>query len=340
MASAPHLGSATRSDIDNRKKYLPGGSAVGEKALRILLVGNDAEEVALVRTMLSDLMGNGSNRLGHAGSVKGALKRLTESKYDLLPVDEQVQGRSGLELLRKLQSQGRVLPLVFLTGRAGDETGMEAMRAGASDYLYKPAINELNLARTIRCALCLRRRENQCRQAEDQLRVLSRAVEQAADLILITDREGNIEYVNPAFKGTGLRLATVYGIVKQSGGFFRVYSEPALGTTFKIYLPRIGAPARELEPAKHATEPLGGSETLLLVEDEAAVRRPASEFLKSCGYTVLEAPDGKDAILVAHAHKGTIHLMVTDVFMLYLSGSQLAEQLSKERPETKVSLLP
>jgi PAS domain S-box-containing protein len=598
---------------------------VGEQAVHILLVGGDPAELGLVRNILRHLMGKGTTRLDHSSSIPEALQRLVRRSYDLLLVDEQVQGKSGLDLLRNLRRQRRVLPLVFLTGTAGEQSGLTAMRAGASDYLYKPGINELNLAKTIRCALCLRRRESESRQAEHQLRVLSRAVEQSADLVIITGRDGRIEYVNPAFttltgynpaevighnprllkssqqdpvyykelwdtilagrvfrgvlinkkkngelfhaektitpvrdssgnithfisndrditerrrleaellqsqkmdavgqlaggvahdfnnllmvissyaelaldsltpehalhrnlqeilaaarraadltrqllafsrkqmqslrvldlnavlqeigrmlprligediqlslipgkdlgqvradpvqieqiimnlaanardampnggtltlatsnlhldeeyvhrrpimpageyvllsvtdsgcgipaehlqhifepffttkekgKGTGLGLATVYGIVKQNGGFIWVYSETGLGTTFNIYLPRIAAPAKKRELPARTTGHIGGSETLLLVEDEAAVRCPASEFLKHCGYTVLEARDGKDAILVAHAHKGTIHLLVTDVVMPHLSGSQVAEQLSRERPDLKV----
>jgi CheY-like chemotaxis protein len=139
-------------------------------------------------------------------------------------------------------------------------------------------------------------------------------------------------------KGTGLGLATVYGIVKQSGGFIWVYSEPRMGTTFKIYFPRVEAKARQaleldssLDPAK-----LRGSETLLLVEDENAVRHLAFEFLKKCGYTVLEAKDGLQAIDVAHKHQGAIDLMVTDVVMPGMSGGQLAELLAEKYTQMKV----
>ncbi len=139
-------------------------------------------------------------------------------------------------------------------------------------------------------------------------------------------------------KGTGLGLATVYGIVKQSGGFIWVYSEPGMGTTFKIYFPRVEAKVRQpleldtsLDPAK-----LRGSETLLLVEDENAVRHPSFEFLKNCGYTVLEAKDGLQAIDVAHKHPGPIDLMVTDVVMPGMSGGQLAELLAEKYTQMKV----
>jgi two-component system, cell cycle sensor histidine kinase and response regulator CckA len=106
-------------------------------------------------------------------------------------------------------------------------------------------------------------------------------------------------------KGTGLGLATVYGIVKQSGGFIWVYSEPGMGTTFKIYFPRVDTGV--LEPPKPETVSstnLCGAETLLLVEDENAVRHPAFEFLKQCGYTVIEAKDGLQAIEAAYKHNG------------------------------------
>jgi CheY-like chemotaxis protein len=139
-------------------------------------------------------------------------------------------------------------------------------------------------------------------------------------------------------KGTGPGLATVYGIVKQSGGFIWVYSEPGMGTTFKIYFPRVEAKARQpleldssLDPAK-----LRGSETLLLVEDENAVRHPSFEFLKNCGCTVLEAKDGLQAIDVAHKHQGPIDLMVTDVVMPGMSGGQLAELLAERYTQMKV----
>jgi PAS domain S-box-containing protein len=138
-------------------------------------------------------------------------------------------------------------------------------------------------------------------------------------------------------KGTGLGLATVYGIVKQNRGFIWVYSEPGLGTTFKIYLPRAQKGAK---PAFLAGKPIEesppGSETILLVEDEAAVRRSTREFLTLCGYKMLEAKNGEDALRVAQGYSGKIHLMVTDVVMPHMGGAKLAERLLLERPQMKV----
>jgi CheY-like chemotaxis protein len=136
-------------------------------------------------------------------------------------------------------------------------------------------------------------------------------------------------------KGTGLGLSTVYGIVQQSGGSVWVYSEPGQGTTFKIYLPRVDEVAKdEARPA--ITEVSGGTETVLLVEDEETVRHMAQEILKSNGYHVIDASDGKDAINVANNYDGTIDLMVTDVVMPQLGGRELAEKLSPVRPNMKV----
>jgi CheY-like chemotaxis protein len=137
-------------------------------------------------------------------------------------------------------------------------------------------------------------------------------------------------------KGTGLGLATVYGIVKQSGGFVWVYSEPGFGTTFKIYLPCIRQRTAVTAPHKIEDACPRGSETLLLVEDEAAVRQSTCAFLTLSGYTVLEAGNGEDALRVARGYPGPIHLMVTDVVMPHLGGPQLAEQLAAERPHMKV----
>ena len=137
-------------------------------------------------------------------------------------------------------------------------------------------------------------------------------------------------------KGTGLGLATVYGIVKQSGGFIWVYSEPGLGTTFKIYLPRVQQKGDEPCAALPAGITPRGNETLLLVEDEAAVRRSEKEFLEASGYTVLETQNGEDALRVARSYSEAIHLMITDVVMPRIGGPKLAEQLAADRPEMKV----
>ena len=137
-------------------------------------------------------------------------------------------------------------------------------------------------------------------------------------------------------KGTGLGLATVYGIVKQSGGFVWVYSEPGLGATFKIYLPTVEQQADEIPAPKPLAKSIGGRETILLVEDEAALRQPAREFLASKGYTVIEATDGDDALRIAKNHGGRIDLMITDVIMPHMGGAQLAETLAVGRPQMKV----
>jgi two-component system cell cycle sensor histidine kinase/response regulator CckA len=138
-------------------------------------------------------------------------------------------------------------------------------------------------------------------------------------------------------KGTGLGLATVYGIVKQNGGFIWVYSEPGLGTTFKIYLPQVKKHAKAAKLNMQAEqETPRGAETILLVEDESAVRQSEAQFLRVNGYTVLEAKDGKDALLVAKNHAGNIDLMITDVVMPNLGGAKLAAQLTSIRPGLKV----
>jgi PAS domain S-box-containing protein len=137
-------------------------------------------------------------------------------------------------------------------------------------------------------------------------------------------------------KGTGLGLATVYGIVKQSGGNIWVYSEPGRGATFKIYLPRVQQPAREAGAGRAAAGSAQGHETILLVEDEPALRGMVRSVLESKGYKVLEARHGEDALIVSEQHRGAINLLLTDVVMPGMSGRELAEHLVHAHREMRV----
>jgi two-component system cell cycle sensor histidine kinase/response regulator CckA len=136
-------------------------------------------------------------------------------------------------------------------------------------------------------------------------------------------------------KGTGLGLATVYGIVKQGGGFIWVYSEPGQGATFKIYLPRVDEAPTGSEQVTTATS-LVGTETVLLIEDSPALRATARQILARYGYTVLEAPNGKAALALVGSLGGPIHLLLTDVVMPGMSGRELAERFTVSRPGVKV----
>jgi CheY-like chemotaxis protein len=137
-------------------------------------------------------------------------------------------------------------------------------------------------------------------------------------------------------KGTGLGLATVYGIVEQAGGTVTVYSEPGRGTTLKVYLPLVHATAEAPEARAPAGPPPRGSETVLLAEDEGAVRALARSVLEAHGYAVLEAADGAQALHLGALHAGPIHLLATDLVMPGAGGRELAERLLALRPGLKL----
>ncbi len=137
-------------------------------------------------------------------------------------------------------------------------------------------------------------------------------------------------------RGTGLGLATVYGIVKQSGGYVSVYSERGQGATFRVYLPAVSPKIQECEQISRPEESLRGTETILLVEDAAPLRTVYRKILEDKGYTVLEAGDGERAIQVAEQHEGNVALLLTDVSLPQMNGSTLAKILLQQRPTMKV----
>jgi CheY-like chemotaxis protein len=137
-------------------------------------------------------------------------------------------------------------------------------------------------------------------------------------------------------KGTGLGLSTVFGIIKQSKGGISVSSKPGAGTTFRIYLPRVGDAPAETEPERRPAPSLAGTETVLLVEDETSIRKAVREALQRSGYRILEAHTPGEALLISEQHTGFIHLMLTDVVMPRMSGPDLVERLEPWHPEMKV----
>jgi CheY-like chemotaxis protein len=135
-------------------------------------------------------------------------------------------------------------------------------------------------------------------------------------------------------KGTGLGLSTVYGIIKQHHGDITVYSEPGLGTTFRIYLPMLAA-AASASPEAKPVFPAGGTETVLLAEDDADVRKVTRTMLQRAGYTVIEAADGVEALNKFREYQDRIHLVILDVIMPRMNGKAVYDELRKLRPDIK-----
>jgi len=159
------------------------------------------------------------------------------------------------------------------------------------------------------------------------------------------DKETQSRIFEPFFttkekgKGTGLGLSTVYGIIKQSGGYVLAESELRQGTTFRIYLPRVEEAVEPAGPARISPSQAGGSETVLLVEDEESVRQLVRETLVSKGYKILEADNGETALQIASDYAGKIDMLITDVVMPGMSGRELSARMCASYPQTKVLYL-
>jgi PAS domain S-box-containing protein len=156
------------------------------------------------------------------------------------------------------------------------------------------------------------------------------------------DRDTQARVFEPFFttkqpnEGTGLGLSVVYGVVRQSGGYIRLESEPGLGTTFRIFLPRVAPPAAPVPETSTGRAAPRGSETILFAEDDTAIRKLVAHSLRSLGYQVLSAPDGVDAIGMAESHDGPIHLLLSDLVMPTVGGRELAATLRRMSPGLKV----
>jgi two-component system cell cycle sensor histidine kinase/response regulator CckA len=287
--------------------------------------------------------------------IMGASRRAADLTHQLLAFGrKQMQSLQVLDLNAIVQEIGRMLPrLIGEDIQLNMVPGKDVGRVKADRVQIEQVV--MNLAANARDAMphggTLTIETGAVRL--DEAYVQKHSMVPAGDYVLLTVTDSgqgiapeHLPHIFEPFyttkkegKGTGLGLATVYGIVKQSRGFVWVYSELAMGTTFKIYLPRVRREISKLIPGQPVERAPRGSETLLLVEDEKAVRAAAREFLELCGYTVLPAENGEDGLRVARDYVGHIHLMVTDVIMPRMGGAKLAEQLAAERPQMKVLFL-
>ncbi len=302
--------------------------------------------------LLSDSVGGNAKALRQAQEILKAARRAAGLTQQLLAFSrKQVLSPRILDLNTVLADMGRMLPRLI-----GEDIQV-VVRPGSP--LWKVKADPVQIEQVI-MNLAVNARDAMPRGGQLVLETSNEGLDeeyarrhlgvQAGDYVMLTISDTGCgipadilpHIFEPFFttkergKGTGLGLPTVYGIVKQSGGSVWVYSEVDQGTVFKVYLPRADAAVEPRPEEKKATRPPRGSETILMVEDEEAVRESTSEYLTSCGYTVLQGKNGADAQQVLQGFTGEIELVITDVIMPGLSGAELGKWVREQRPETKV----
>jgi len=474
-----------------------------ENEVQILLIDDDEDDFIITRHLLDDIEGQAYN-LEWVATYQAGLEKIEHNRYDVYLIDYHLGTADGLDLIREAIRANCEAPLILLTGQGDRYIDIEAMKAGASDYLAKDKLDALLLERSIRHSIERKRAETTRNKLEEQLhhaqkmeaigrlaggvahdfnniltaimsyaglaldgvppghpvhddlqgiqnsarrgaelthqllafarkQVIEPRVTPIKDLILNTDKllrrlisedielvtlispdvgrikvdAGQFEQVlvnlvvnacdampeggkltieatktmldehytrqqpdivpgeyallsvsdngigmsqeilerifEPFYttkdrdKGTGLGLSTIFGIVKQNNGHVRAYSEPGHGTIFNVYLPCVDEPLSLIAVRKEPTSLPQGTETILLVEDEAAVRSLVARVLRQHGYTVLEAGNGEEALRLVENHDDqVIHLLLTDMVMPRMGGKALADQLTIQRPDLKL----
>jgi PAS domain S-box-containing protein len=349
--------------------------------LRLLIV-EDSEDDALL--ILHDLKRGGFEpdftRVDSAAAFRAAVHRGT---WDIIVSDFNMPQFTGTDALKLLRATDQDTPFIFVSGTIGEDVAVEAMRAGAQDYVVKGNLKRLVPAIERELADAAVRRER--RASEERYRLL---FARHPHPLWLFDRETlrfldvneaavrNYGYSREEFLGMtieairpsddvsalrdrlqagqpGLHAPTLWRHRKKDGTVIDVeitshdvdlHGRPTrlvsaiddLGTTFKVYLPRVEAPAEAVrEPAAPTGTPIG-TETVLLAEDDAMLRPLARALLTKLGYRVLEASDSAAALAAARAHPGEIHLLISDVVMPGESGVQLARQIMAERPRLRV----
>ena len=275
--------------------------------------------------MRNILEGIGLIVAGVVASGEDAIARAEETSPDLVLMDIRLRGNlDGIEAAGTIHDRFDI-PVIYLTAHSDDATVNRAKRTGPFGYLLKP-FSGRELRVTVEMALQKHAMQLRLRESEERYATTLTSI---GDGVIATDTGSGMDAYTKAHlfepffttkdlgRGTGLGLATVYGIVKQSGGYIYVHSEPGHGATFKVHLPEVMAPEspRACEPVELAP----GTETVLLVEDDDHVRALTRSVLQTSGYTVLEAADG-----------------LTDGIMPHISGRVLADRLTHSRPGIKV----